>query len=351
MINEELVLKIQNFDLTFDTVEGPLFVLRDINLDVSQNQIVAIIGESGSGKTSLANAVLQLFSQEEITYFGNIFFYPKKDCCENEIPIVFTEEQEYDSGTEYNVTTISSKVISHLRGNHISMIFQDPFSALNPVIPVGKQVEEVVLNHSQKKLDKSVLKEKVLELFNLVKLPEPEIIYKKFPHQLSGGQIQRVCIAIGIANNPELIIADEPTTALDASLRKDILDLLTQLAKKENSALILITHDINLIKNYVDYIYILYAGEIVEYGSGKTIAYNPAHPYTEKLISCQPKKDKKGKPLTTIPGQLPDLRDEKIFDRCIFYDRCDKKISLCEKEKPEFYSYKGQKVKCFLYEK
>lgn len=350
---EQLLLKTEFLEVSFYSKikDTHYFVLRDVNIEVYSGQKIAIVGESGSGKTTFANTILLLNDENITTYFGNVIFCPTKDCCEAEFEIISTKEEEIGDSISYDVTTISNtNWIEHIRGYHISMIFQDPFNALNPVIPVGKQVEEVIKTHHPN-MSKKDLYNKTIELFEKVKLLQPEIIYKKYPHQLSGGQIQRVCIATAVANSPEIIIADEPTTALDAQLRNEILNLLTSLVEQEKSSLILITHDINLVKNYVDYVYILYAGEIVECGSAKQIFYNPLHPYTQMLLSCYPEKSKKGKMLPTIPSELPDLSDQDfIFEKCIFLNRCNKRFHKCE-SKPELYSIKGQKVKCFLYEK
>lgn len=330
------LLKIKNFNLSYRSNFGTEFyVLRDINLNIMKKQKVALIGESGSGKSTLGYSILRLISDEEITFSGEIIFFSNKKCCET--------TQLFDRNN------IFEDKIRHIRGRHISMIFQDPFSALNPVIPVGKQIEEIILNHNNK-ISKEALCRKVSQLLNLVKLDNEVGLYKKFPHQLSGGQLQRICIAIAIANIPELLIADEPTTALDASLRKNILDIILELVSKNDMSLLLITHDLMIVKDYVDYIYILYAGEIVEEGDVLSLTKNPLHPYSQMLISCYPEKSKKGHSLPTISGQMPDLRDKNNFNRCIFFNRCYKKITKCNFEKPEIYMYNKSKVKCFLYE-
>ncbi|MCS7151870.1 MAG: ABC transporter ATP-binding protein [Endomicrobia bacterium] len=337
---EKLLLKIESLNVSFYSKIRNMFyfILRDINIDLYNAKKIAIVGESGSGKTTLANSILLLNDERITKYSGNIIFYSAKNCCNGSYNILSTVETEKILN------------IQHIRGYHISMIFQDPFNALNPVVCVGEQVEEVIKIHSPD-LTKKELYDKTLDLFKKVKLPEPEIIYKKYPYQLSGGQLQRVCISVALANNPEIIIADEPTTALDASLRDEILNLLTELVTKEGSSLILITHDINLIRQYVDFVYVLYAGEIVEYGLAKQIFYNPLHPYTQMLLSCYPDKSKKGKRLPTIPSELPDLFDYNfVFGKCIFVNRCEKKFSRCE-TKPHINFVNGQYVKCFLYEK
>ncbi|MCS7227681.1 MAG: ABC transporter ATP-binding protein [Endomicrobia bacterium] len=349
---EQLLLKIEGLEVSFYSrgKNKYYFVLRDVNIEVYNKQKIAIVGESGSGKTTLANSILLLNDERITTYFGNIIFYPQKECCNTNYEIVSALEKTENE--LFTATKISSTpYMEHIRGYHISMIFQDPFSVLNPVIPVGKQVEEVIKNHNPKISAKEVYQQ-TLELFHKVNLPQPDVTYNKYPHQLSGGQIQRICIATAIANKPEVIIADEPTTALDMQLKDTILNLLIKLVEEGHSALILITHDISIVKNYIDYVYILYAGEIVEYGPMNQILHNPLHPYTIALFRCLVDKNKKGQKLPTIPYELPNLSDRNfIFNKCIFLNRCEKKIERCETEKPGFYSIKGQKVKCFLYEK
>jgi len=334
-MNIEL-LRIKNLNLSYRLNFGTEFyVLRDIDLEIVKKQKVALIGESGSGKSTLGYSILRLISDNEINFSGEITFFSNKECC--------------DTTQLFDKKNILEDKIGHIRGRHISMIFQDPFSALNPVIPVGEQIEEIILNHNNK-ISKEDLYKKVLQLLNLVKLDNETGIYKKFPHQLSGGQLQRICIAISIANTPELLIADEPTTSLDASLRKNILDIILELVNKNEMSLLLITHDLTIVKDYVNYIYILYAGEIVEQGDVFSLTKNPLHPYSQMLISCYPEKSKKGNPLPTISGQMPDLRNKNFFERCIFLNRCHKKISKCNFEKPNFYIHNNSKVKCFLYE-
>ncbi len=357
-MNSKLVLEITDFETAFyiKPKDKYLFALREINFELYKAQKIAFVGESGSGKTTLANAILQLNPNNVTTYFGNIIFYPQKENCSiclDKYSIVTTEEH-YDENTQttsYDIHTLDEELLNHIRGNHISMIFQDPFTALNPVLRVGEQISEVILNHNLNITKKEVY-DKVIELLSKVELPEPHIIYKKYPHQLSGGQIQRVCIAIALANIPEILIADEPTTALDATLKHTILSLLTHLVGSFSTSLILITHDINLVKNYVDYVYILYAGEIIESGLTKQIFYNPLHPYTKLLMSCSVDKTKKGQKLPVIPYELPDLTDQDfIYEKCIFLNRCPQRNNRCETKKPQLYSIKGQKVKCLLYEK
>lgn len=351
MSTQQLLLKIESLEVSFYSQVKNLyyFILRDINIELYSGQKIAIVGESGSGKTTLANTILLLNDEKITTYFGSITLFPQKKCCDVYCRIISTDGgKNKDSFT--TTTLVNTPYIEHIRGCHIGMIFQDPFNALNPVIPVGKQVEEAIKIHNPE-IKKEQLYNMTIELFKKVKLPQPEIIYRRYPHQLSGGQIQRVCIAVAIANKPEIIIADEPTTALDASLRDEILHELTQIVLQEGASLILITHDINLIKHYVDYVYVLYAGEILEYGDTKKVFTNPLHPYTQMLMSCYPEKSKKGKRLPTIPSELPDLSEKDfIFKKCIFLPRCAKQFDKCN-TKPKLSSVNGQQVKCFLYEK
>lgn len=341
MKENQLLLSIKNLNVSFRLNQKNQFfyILRDISINLYSKEKIAIVGESGSGKSTLANTILLLNDKKIVDYLGEVKFHPIKNCC---------SKQQYEIVKQNNI--LDNDIICHIRGNHISMIFQDPFNALNPVIPVGKQVEEVISNH-HKEYSKEKIYYKTLELLKIAELKETNLIYKKYPHQLSGGQIQRICIATAIANKPEIIIADEPTTALDAHLKESILMLLKNLVEQENSSLILITHDIGIIKNFVNYIYIIYAGEIIEIGTTEQIFQNPLHPYTQFLLSCYVDNSKKGKKLPTIPYELVNLADKEfIFKKCIFLNRCNKKIKKCEDFKPSMFSIEEQKVKCWLYE-
>lgn len=338
-MNENTILKIENLNVNFKLNQKFFYILRDINVNICKKEKIAVVGESGCGKSTLANTILLLNDKKITNYSGNLEFFPIKNCCKkNKYEIIKQQE------------IISEDEIRHIRGNHISIIFQDPFNALNPVIPIGKQIEEVILNHN-KEYNKKEVYNKTIELLEMVNLKEPQLIYKKYPHQLSGGQIQRICITIAIANKPEIIIADEPTTALDADLKDSILITLKDLVEKESSALILITHDIGIIKNYVDYVFILYLGEIIESAKTQDVFKNPLHPYTEFLLSCYIDSTKKGQKLPAIPYDPVSLDDENfIFKKCIFLNRCSKKKKKCEILKPEVFNIESHKVKCWLYE-
>ncbi|MCX7956774.1 MAG: ABC transporter ATP-binding protein [Endomicrobia bacterium] len=342
-MQKDIILDVKNLNVSFNLYNKELFVLRDVSFTLYESQKIALVGESGSGKTTLGNTILLLNEKKFCNYLGNITFKPKKSSCrcKGEYDILRTQNGK--------VEIVDRNSIKHIRGNHISMIFQDPFSALNPVIRVGKQVEEVIKNHN-KDISEDESFRKTLNLFQKVKLPQPELIYKKYPHQLSGGQIQRICIATAIANSPEILIADEPTTALDTILKDVIMQLITRLIKENNSSLILITHDIHLVKDYVDYVFILYAGEIIEVAKTKDIFENPLHPYTQLLLSCIIDISKKGHKLPTIPYNFPDISNRMVFNKCVFYNRCGKKIDVCEHEKPQLQNVnEATKVKCFLY--
>ncbi len=332
---DKKILESKNYSLSYKIDnKKKYYILRNINIEIFKKQKVALIGESGSGKSTFAYSLLNLIPRDEIDFCGEINFYSDKICCKKKFLLNFSDEDE----------------LNHIRGNHISIIFQDPFSALNPVFIVGKQVEEMILNHN-KKISNDELHLKTKSLLKSVKLQDIDIVYKKFPHQLSGGQLQRICIATSIANIPELLIADEPTTSLDAQLRVEVLDLINSFVKKNYMSLLLITHDLNIVKDYVDYVYILYAGEILEHGHGNVLSKNPLHPYTQLLISAYPDKTKKGKLLPVIEGQMPNLTEKKFFTRCIFFNRCPKKIEKCNSLVPDFYKAGDSFVKCFLYEK
>ncbi len=338
-MTENTILKIENLNVSFKLNKKIFYILRDININIHKKEKIAIVGESGCGKTTLANTILLLNDEVITDYSGNLEFFSTKGCC---------KKNKYELIKQHKF--LSKDEIKHIRGNHISIIFQDPFNALNPVVAVGKQIDEVILNH-HKEYNKKEVYNSTIKLLEMVNLKEPELVYKKYPHQLSGGQIQRICIAIAIANKPEIIIADEPTTALDADLKDSILKMLKDLVDKETSALVLITHDISIIKNYVDYIFILYLGEIIEAGKTIQVFENPLHPYTQFLLSCYVDATKKGKKLPTLPYDPINLYDKNfIFKKCIFLNRCSKKIKKCETLKPEVFKIESQKVKCWLYE-
>jgi peptide/nickel transport system ATP-binding protein len=273
------LLEIKNLCISFQKSNEIFKAVNDISFQIESGKLTAVVGESGSGKSLTALAILQLLP-EEASVSGNIIFSG------NEMP------------TE--LTSLNNKSISNIRGHHISMIFQEPMTALNPLIKCGKQVTEILIHH--KKISKQAAKEKTLQLFKEVELPNPEKIFNSYPHQISGGQKQRVMIAMGIACNPALLIADEPTTALDVRVQKSIMELLKKLQLQYNMSVLLITHDLGLVSDVADDIVVLYKGNIVEKGNARDILNHPGNAYTKGLLMCKPIPELKGK-------QLPVLSD------------------------------------------
>jgi len=278
------LLSIKNLNIQFNNEGVVNTAVHNISLDVARGEIFAIVGESGSGKSVTALSILHLLSGQSTTT-GDILFYPK----ENE-PINLLK------GKAVNLNAI--------RGKQISMIFQEPMTSLNPVFKCGHQVMEALCLHE--KISKKEARERTIELFRKVNLPDPAAMVDRYPHQLSGGQKQRVMIAMAMSCNPGLLIADEPTTALDVTVQKTILELIASLQKQNNMGVILITHDLGLVADIADSIAVMYRGNIVETGRAAAILQNPRHPYTKALLACRPVGKAKGERLPVVSDFLED---------------------------------------------
>lgn len=277
------ILEVKDLTITFDTFAGTVQAIRGVSFDLKKGETLAIVGESGSGKSVTSRSIMRLLAKNANVEKGEILF----------------------NGKDINKRT--EKEMQGIRGKEIAMIFQDPMTSLNPTMTIGKQIAEPIIKHQ--KVSKKEALERALELLKLVGLPDPERRMKQYPHQFSGGQRQRIVIAIALACNPEVLIADEPTTALDVTIQAQILDLMKQLQKKIATSIIFITHDLGVVANVADRVAVMYAGKIVEVGTVDEIFYNPQHPYTWGLISSMPTLDIKGKSLYAIPGTPPDLLD------------------------------------------
>lgn len=306
-----MLLKVQNLRILYRKIP----IIEDINFHIEKGEIFSIVGESGSGKTLTGLSIINLLPD----YFGingKLIFRGK------------------------DILHLGDSEIRKLRGKEISCIFQDPMTSLNPVLKVGYQVAEMFIYHYQ--LSKKEALRKTEELFHKLKISH---IINTYPHQLSGGMRQRVMIAIAVACEPELIIADEPTTALDVTVQEEILDLLYLLVKKENRSLLLITHDMNILGEYADRVMVLYAGRIMEMASIEEIFTNPLHPYTKALLNCLPTE---GKNIEGIPGNIPSLKN--LPEGCVFYPRCSYKTKLCTTESPQLTEItSGHLVRCLLH--
>jgi len=283
------LLEIKNLSISFQKSNEIFKALNDISFQIESGKFTAVVGESGSGKSLTALSILQLLP-EGASVSGNIIFNTNENSTE--------------------LTSLNNKSISNIRGHQISMIFQEPMTALNPLIKCGKQVTEILIQH--KKISKQAAKEKTLQLFKEVELPNPEKIFNSYPHQISGGQKQRVMIAIAIACNPKLLIADEPTTALDVRVQKSIMGLLKKLQLQYNMSVMLITHDLGLVSDVADDIVVLYKGNIVEQGNARNLLTNPGNAYTKGLLMCKPSPEMKGKRLPVLSDFLSTENQLKV---------------------------------------
>lgn len=277
------LLEVNDLKINFKTYAGVVQAVRGVSFELYEGETLAIVGESGSGKSVTSNAIMKLIPQPPGVYAGGQILLEGRDL----IPL-------------------SEKEMSKVRGNDIAMIFQDPMTALNPTMRVGRQITEVILKH--KKISSSEAKDRALKLLELVGIPMPEKRFRQYPHEFSGGMRQRVVIAIALAADPKLLIADEPTTALDVTIQAQILELMKDIQKKSKTSIIFITHDLGVVANVADRVAVMYAGQIVEYGTVNDIFYNPKHPYTWGLLGSMPDlKNNVKEELRTIPGSPPDL--------------------------------------------
>ena len=325
------LLEIKNLTTSFATEQGKVQAVRGISLSVDQGEIVGIVGESGSGKSQSMYSVMGLLSENGTVEDGSILF----------------DGQEISPARFEGTAAAHEKLMESIRGNSMAMIFQDPMSFLNPVLTIEKQLVEPLRNH--KKMSAAELHQKAVELLTQVGIPSPEERLKQYPHQLSGGMRQRVIIAIALACDPKLIIADEPTTALDVTIQAKIIELIKELKDKTGSGVILITHDLGVVASACSRVYIMYGGKIVETGLSDEIFYQPAHPYTSGLLACvnNPEEDNELRP---IPGSPPDLIKPPVG--CPFVDRCDKAMKICKLNMPPERNLSDTHVvRCWLTEK
>ena len=319
------LLEIKNLHVEFSTYGGKVKAVRGVNLSIGQGECIAVVGESGCGKTVTAKSILALLPRAQAKISSGEIIFNNTD-----------------------LLKLSEKEIQKIRGNRISMVFQDPMTSLNPTMTIGRQISEVLLKHQ--KISKAEAKEKVIEFMRTVHIANPERRYKEYPDSLSGGLRQRVVIAIAMCLNPELILADEPTTALDVTIQAQILDLMRELQGKFNAAIMLITHDLGIVANMARRVLVFYAGQIIEEGFCDDIFYSPKHPYTWGLLNSIPKINADGnESLVSIEGAPPDLFAPPAG--CAFAVRCDYAMNLCvEKEPPMIAMDSGGAhcAKCWL---
>ena len=323
---EKAELEVKNLKVNFASGDDDITAVNSISYDLRKGETLAIVGESGSGKTVSALSILRLIPE------------PAGEIVRGEI--LFNSS---------DILKLNSKALRSIRGKEIAMIFQDPMTALNPVYTIGNQIEEAVLRDI--KLSKNEKQSRVIELLRRVEIPDPEKNINAYPHELSGGMRQRVMIAMALACNPRILIADEPTTALDVIIQAQVLDLLKDIQKETGMSIILITHDLGIVKDIAQRGLIMYAGEIVECGTVDQIFSSPLHPYTKGLINSVPKLGGAGKNerLKEIKGNIPALN--QLPTGCPFHPRCPDAMNECAVSKPSLQNIDGDhQVSCWLHE-
>ena len=323
------VVEFDNVCTYFFTDVGVVKAVDGVSYDVPVGKTVGVVGESGCGKSVTSLSLMQLLQRPSgQTVGGEIRF-------------------NLGDGTAYNIVNTPNSIMEKIRGNRISMIFQEPMTALNPVFRIGQQVDEVTQLHHPE-MSKEDVKARTLEMLELVGIANKEGVYDMYPHELSGGMRQRICIAIALACSPSLIIADEPTTALDVTIQAQILDLLQNLKDKLNSSIMLITHDLGVVAGMADYVVVMYAGRVVEKGTTEDIFHHPAHPYTIGLMKSKPVVGKKVEELYNIPGNVPNPVEMPNY--CYFRDRCEMQCERCRGDyPPEIRISDTHIVTCYRY--
>jgi len=325
--NQTPLLHIKGLKTYFFTDDGVVKAVDGVDLTLKAGEVLGLVGESGCGKSVTSFSVMRLVDTPGKIVAGEIFFEDR------------------------DLLKLNDEAMQAVRGNHISMIFQQPQSSLNPVFNIGDQIVEVIRIHSN--LDKKAAWDRAVELLTLVGIPDAQKKAKSYPHEMSGGQAQRVMIAMALALNPQILIADEPTTALDVTIQAQILDLMRGLRTKINTAVILITHDLGVIAEMADRVAVMYAGQIVEETDVNTIFENPLHPYTVGLIASVPVLGDVKSSLSTIPGNVPNLVD--LPECCRFASRCTARekygLQICNERNPDLIKIeKSHAVRCWLYQ-
>ncbi|MGL9729250.1 ABC transporter ATP-binding protein [Enterococcus sp. DIV0756] len=319
---EKELLRVEELTVKFRTYNGEVTAVNNLELLLNENETLGIVGESGSGKSVTSLSIMGLLDEATSTVTGKAVF----------------------RGTD--LIAMKEKEKQHFRGNHLAMIFQEPMTSLNPLHKCGKQIIESMLIHTD--ISKTEAKEKAIDLLKLVGIPAPEQRFNEYPHQMSGGMRQRVMIAMALACDPQLLIADEPTTALDVTIQAQILEVLKELKERLKMGIILITHDLGVVSEICDRVIVMYTGKVVEQGLIREILDNPKHPYTEGLIAAIPNiNDKKGK-LSSIEGMVPQLNE--MPKGCSFHPRCPYAMAICKEKRPAIATIEnGRKVRCFKY--
>ena len=313
MADPNNAVEFDNLHTYFYTDAGVVKSVDGVSFEVPIGKTVGVVGESGCGKSVTSLSLMQLLQR------------PQGQVVEGEIRLNMGDKA-------YDVTKMPNEQMQKIRGNYVSMIFQEPMTSLNPVFRIGEQVDEVIALHHGEGKTKEDIKNRTIELLEMVGIANSKGVYQMYPHELSGGMRQRVCIAMALACSPKVIIADEPTTALDVTIQAQVLDLLRNLKDKINSSIMFITHDLGVIAEMADYVVVMYAGRVVEKGTVHEIFSNPAHPYTIGLMASKPVVGKKIDKLYSIPGKVPNPINMPNY--CYFKDRCEMCVPGCEGEYP-----------------
>lgn len=317
------LLEVKGLQATIRNKRNSYRAIENVSFSVDQGEILGIVGESGCGKSMTALSILRLVSTPPVYITGGSILYRGQD-----------------------LLKLDEADIRAIRGNKISMIFQEPMTSLNPVYTVGSQITETIRLHQKVSRDQAW--KQALHMLQIVGIPAPEQRIREYPHQLSGGMRQRVMIAMALACRPELLIADEPTTALDVTIQAQILEELRQLQKEFGMSIILITHDLGVVADMTQNMLVMYGGEVVEYGATLQLFQHPKHPYTVGLLRSIPRLDETVEKLNVIQGTVPSL--DSMPAGCRFCPRCERAMERCRKEKPPLLERDGQKVRCWLYQ-
>ena len=319
-MTEQILLEVKDLVIHYETDDGTVEALNGVSIRIPQGKTLGLVGETGAGKTTLAKGIMRLIPDPPGKIKGGEIIYDGKD-----------------------LLKISEQEMKKIRGEHISMIFQDPMTSLNPVMTVGDQIMEVILEHNE--ISKAEAREKAEAMLELVGIPGSR--FGEYPHQFSGGMKQRVIIAIALACKPKLLIADEPTTALDVTIQAQILELIRDLRNRDNASMLLITHDLGVVAQNCDYVGIIYAGELVEYGTVREVYKNPRHPYTQGLLGSIPSLATNVRRLQAIDGLMPDPTNLPKY--CKFAERCKYATDECRKGVPEVVKLEGtHSVRCIM---
>lgn len=318
----EILLEVKNLKTVFHTYDGTVKAVDGLDLTIYRGEIVGVVGESGCGKSVASLSIMRLIPSPP----GEI-------------------EADKLSLSGKDLLSLSEQELCKIRGNEMSMIFQEPMTSLNPVYTVGVQIMEALELHQG--MDEKTAREKAIEMLDLVQIPSPHKRIDDYPHQLSGGMRQRVMIAMALACHPFLLIADEPTTALDVTIQAQILDLLHQLQQELGMAIMLITHDLGVVAEIVKKVVVMYAGVVVEKADVKELFKEPRHPYTQGLLNSMPRIDLEQAKLKVIPGAVPNPLN--LPSGCRFHPRCDRCMEICRQEEPPLIEDSGRQVRCWLF--